>query len=321
MPLRHGRLSLVQTTDFFYPLVDDPYVMGKITCANVLSDLYAMGVVDCDNMLMLLGVCDKLSDKERDVVIPLIMKGFKDLAKEAETTVTGGQTVINPWMTIGGVASAVCTPDEIIMPDGAVPGDVLVLTKPLGTQIAVNAHQWLEEPQRWSRISDVVTADDVKKGYERAMTSMARLNRNGAKLMHKYKAHCATDVTGFGLLGHAKNLVSAQKEEVSFVIDVLPIIANMSAIAKACGTMFALHEGCSAETSGGLLIAMAKESADDFCRELRVLDGFPAWVIGRVERGNHSAVISDNATVLEVTGEVEKEVVGAGGDTDKSKSS
>lgn len=318
MPLRHGKLSLVQTTDFFYPLIDDPYVMGKITCANVLSDLYAMGVVDCDNMLMLLGVCDKLSEKERDVVIPLIMKGFQDLAKEADTTVTGGQTVMNPWMTIGGVATSVCTPDEIVMPDGAVPGDVLVLTKPLGTQIAVNAHQWLEVPQRWSRISDVVTADDVKKGYDIATASMARLNRNGARLMHKYKVHCATDVTGFGILGHAKNLASAQKEEVSFVIDVLPIIASMSAIAKACGTV-ALHQGYSAETSGGLLIAMAKESADDFCRELQVLDGYPAWVIGRVEQGSRSAVISDDATVVEVTGEVEKAVVGAGGDTDKSK--
>ncbi|KAK8725235.1 hypothetical protein OTU49_010766 [Cherax quadricarinatus] len=76
-PLRHGGLSLVQTTDFFYPLVDDPYMMGKISCANVLSDLFAMGVTDCDNMLMLLGVSTKMTEKERDVVIPLMMRGFK----------------------------------------------------------------------------------------------------------------------------------------------------------------------------------------------------------------------------------------------------
>lgn len=74
---RHHNLSLVQTTDFFYPLVDDPYVMGKITCANVLSDLYAMGVTECDNMLMLLGVPQKMSEKERDTVLPIIMRGFK----------------------------------------------------------------------------------------------------------------------------------------------------------------------------------------------------------------------------------------------------
>lgn len=76
-PLRHGGLCLVQTTDFFYPIVDDPYMMGKIACANVLSDLYAMGVTDCDNMLMLLAVSTKMTEKERDVVIPLIMRGFK----------------------------------------------------------------------------------------------------------------------------------------------------------------------------------------------------------------------------------------------------
>lgn len=78
-PLRHGGLCLIQTTDFFYPIVDDPYMMGKIACANVLSDLYAMGVVDCDNMLMLLSISVKMTEKERDVVIPIIMKGFKVL--------------------------------------------------------------------------------------------------------------------------------------------------------------------------------------------------------------------------------------------------
>jgi selenide, water dikinase len=76
-PLRHGGLCLVQTTDFFYPIVDDPYMMGKIACANVLSDLYAMGVTECDNMLMLLAVSTKMTEKERDVVIPLLMRGFK----------------------------------------------------------------------------------------------------------------------------------------------------------------------------------------------------------------------------------------------------
>nr|CAD7417118.1 unnamed protein product [Timema poppensis] len=114
-PLRHGGLSLVQTTDFFYPLVEDPYMMGKITCANVISDLYAMGVTECDNMLMLLAVSTKMTEKERDVVVPLLMRGFKDAALEAGTTVTGGQTVVNPWCTIGGVASTVCQPNEYIV--------------------------------------------------------------------------------------------------------------------------------------------------------------------------------------------------------------
>lgn len=76
-PLRHGGVSLVQTTDFVYPVVDDPYVMGKVACANVLSDLYAMAVTDCDNVLMLLAVSQKMSEKERDTVVPILMRGFR----------------------------------------------------------------------------------------------------------------------------------------------------------------------------------------------------------------------------------------------------
>ena len=149
-PLRHGGLSLVQTTDFFYPLVEDPYMQGKlifrntncafarsmfleldsafvividvfsiiegkIACANVLSDLYAMGVTECDNMLMLLAISTKMSEKERDVIVPLMMRGFKDCALEAGSSVTGGQTVMNPWCTIGGVATTVCQQNELIV--------------------------------------------------------------------------------------------------------------------------------------------------------------------------------------------------------------
>ena len=112
---RHKGINIVQTTDFFYPLVDDPYMQGKIACANVLSDLYAMGVTECDNMLMLLGVSSELTLKEREIVTRLVIQGFNDLAKEAGTTVNGGQTVLNPWYIIGGVASSVVTQDEVIM--------------------------------------------------------------------------------------------------------------------------------------------------------------------------------------------------------------
>lgn len=89
--------------------------------------------------------------------------------------------MLNPWITIGGVATAVCPPHEIIMPENAVPGDVLVLTKPLGTQLAALAHQWLHSPERWGRIKMVATEHDVRKAYSRAMDSMARLNYTGTK--------------------------------------------------------------------------------------------------------------------------------------------
>jgi len=299
-PLRHGGLSLVQTTDFFYTQVEDPYMQGKIACANVLSDLYAMGVTECDNMLMLLAVSTKMTEKERDVVVPLMMRGFKDCALEAGSTVTGGQTVMNPWCTIGGVATTVCQPNEFIIPDSAVVGDVLVMTKPLGTQVAVNAHQWLDQPERWNRIKLVVSEEDVRKAYQRAMDSMARLNRTGARLMHKYNAHGATDITGFGLLGHAQALARNQKNEVSFVIHNLPVIAKMAAVAKACGNMFQLLQGHSAETSGGLLICLPREQAAAFCKDIEKQEGYQGWIVGIVEKGQRTARIIDKPRVIEV---------------------
>ncbi|CAB1313726.1 unnamed protein product [Coregonus sp. 'balchen'] len=235
IPLRHGGLSLVQTTDYIYPIVDDPYMM------------------------------------ERDKVMPLIIQGFKDASEEAGTSVTGGQTVLNPWVVMGGVATTVCQPNEFIMPDNAVPGDVLVLTKPLGTQVAVAVHQWL----------DIVTAG----------------------LMHTFNAHAATDITGFGILGHAQTLARQQRSEVSFVIHNLPVLAKMAAVSKACGNMFGLMHGTCPETSGGLLICLPREQAARFCAEIKSPkygEGHQAWIIGIVEKGNRTARIIDKPRIIEV---------------------
>lgn len=307
IPLKHSNLSLVQTTDFFYPLIDDPYIMGKIACANVVSDMYAMGVTECDNMLMLLGVSTKMTEKERDSVVPLLIKGFKDCAKEAGTIISGGQTVVNPWCTIGGVASTVCQPNELIVPDCAVAGDVLILTKPLGTQVAVHAYQWLDQPERWNRIKHVVSDDDIRRAYQQASESMARLNRTASRLMHKYNAHGATDVTGFGLLGHAQNLAKFQKNEVSFVIHNLPVIANMAAVANACGNIFPLVQGFSPETSGGLLVCVPRDAATAYCKDVEKEAGQPAWIVGIVEVGDRTARIIENPRILDVP---TKEVLG-----------
>ena len=274
--------------------------MGRIACANVLSDLYAMGVYECDNMLMLLSVSNKMSDKERDIITPLMIEGFRDCAKDAGTMVQGGQTVINPWVIIGGVATSVCASNEFISPDNAMVSDVLVLTKPLGTQVAVNAHQWLDIPERWSKIKLVVTEEDVRKAYYRSINSMTRLNKVASQLMHKYNAHAATDVTGFGLLGHAQNLAKHQKNDVTFVIHNLPIIAKMASIAKACGNTFGLIQGISAETSGGLLVALPREQAAAYCKDILSQEGYQAWIIGIVEKGNKTARIIDKPRIIEV---------------------
>jgi len=300
IPTRHKGINIVQTTDFFYPLVDDPYIQGKIACANVLSDLYATGIWQCDNMLMLLGVSTDLSHTERHVVTSLVIKGFCDLAHEAGTVINGGQTVLNPWFIVGGVATSVASEDEVIMPDGAKEGDVLVLTKPLGTQIAVNVHQWLDKPERWEKVKEVITKKQVEEVYETAMFSMARLNKNAAMLMHKYNAHAATDVTGFGILGHATNLVENQKDEVSFHLHTLPILKHMKDVFLQCGIDFKLLEGYSAETSGGLLVSLPRDCAGAFCQELEKLDGQPAWIIGDVVHGEKKAFVKENVNILEV---------------------
>ncbi|KAM9678892.1 LOW QUALITY PROTEIN: selenide, water dikinase 1-like [Trichechus inunguis] len=307
IPLRHGGLSLVQTTDYLYSIVDDPYMMGRIACANVLSDLYAMGVTECDNMLMLLGISNKMTDRERDKVMPLIIQGFKDAAEEAGMPVTGGQTVLNPWIVLGGVARTVCQPNEFITLDNAVPRDVLVLTKTLGTQVAVAVHQWLGIPEKWNKIKLVVTQEDVELAYQEAMMNMAKLNRTAAGLMHTFNAHAATNITGFGILGHAQNLAKQQRNEVSFVIHNLPVLAKMAAVSKACGNMFGLMHGTCLETSGGLLISLPREQAARFCAEIkspRYGEGHQAWIIGIVEKGNGTARIIDKPRIIEVAPQV-----------------
>jgi len=166
--------------------------------------------------------------------------------------------------------------------------------------VAVNAHQWIEQPDRWNKIKLVVSEEDVKKAYLRSISSMTRLNRIASLLMHKYNAHAATDVTGFGLLGHAQNLAKHQKNDVTFVIHNLPIIAKMGAISKVCGNMFGLIQGTSAETSGGLLVALPREQAAAYCKDIQNQEGFQAWIIGIVEKGNKTARIIDKPRIIEV---------------------
>lgn len=303
LPTRHDGIFIVQTTDFFYPLVEDPYMQGKIACANVLSDLYAMGVSQCDNMLMLLGVSETFTYNQRQIVTPMMIQGFTDQCSEAGTSVNGGQTVINPWVIIGGVASSVCKKSEFIMPDQVVEGDALVLTKPLGTQVAVNAHQWIEQPKWWDKVKDVVTVEQVKEAYTAAMYSMARLNKTGAELMHSHGAHGATDVTGFGLLGHAQNLAASQKADVSFRIHTLPVLDHMERVASTMasrGLNFKLKEGFSAETSGGLLVCLPKDNAAAFCSDIEERDGIPAWIIGDVVSGPRTAAVLPEANIIPV---------------------
>lgn len=112
---RHKEFSLVQTVDFFYPLVDDPHMMGKIALANVVSDVYAVGVTNFDKLQMLISSPTELTDQQRDIIVPMIIDGFRESAKLAGIRVSVQNIALNPWCIIGGIATSVCKPNEIIM--------------------------------------------------------------------------------------------------------------------------------------------------------------------------------------------------------------
>lgn len=277
-------LSLVSTTDFFFPSVEDPFLQGQIGCANVLSDLYSMGITECDTILMLLAASTDMNEEERFQSTLAMMKGFAERAALAGVAVTGGQTVLNPWPLIGGVAMRVVEEREMIRPTGIVPGDVLLLTKPLGHQLAVNLKQWLRRPSLLYKtaIEGKMTTEEINELYGCAAENMRRLNLNGAKLMHTYRAHAATDVTGFGLLGHARNLGAAQTESIHLEIHTLPILRGAVKGSRLMQDKYKLLQGFSAETSGGLLVALAtEEDAKAFANDLLRMEGSESWIVGR----------------------------------------
>lgn len=300
---RQGHIC-ISTTDFFFPLVDSPYLQGRIGAANVLSDLYAEGVGECDFMLMLLAACRDMTEDDRNICTREMVRGFNDACLEAGTTVTGGQTVLNPWPVIGGVATTICSEGEYVKSDGAQVGDVVVLTKPLGTQVAVNVHEWrVRQTPKWEELTkrSILTKEQAEDMMHAAVCSMARLNRHGGSLMVKHNAHAGTDVTGFGILGHAQNLMDNQAAPVGMEIHTLPCIANTVKVEKSGVLDFRLIKGYSAETSGGLMICMPENDALEYCKELEELDGEPSWIIGKVVAdANRKARITSDVKILEV---------------------
>lgn len=170
-----------------------------------------------------------MSETEKELVTKNMIKGFNDCANEAGAPITGGQSVLNPWPMIGGVANVVCNEDEYIKVNQAVAGDKIVLTKPIGTQVAVNLNEWfIEKNAKYlDKALEFTNAGAARDAYYLATESMGTLNMNASGLMNKHKCHGATDITGFGIKGHADNLVQVQKADVNFRIDALPIIKGM----------------------------------------------------------------------------------------------
>ena len=227
---------------------------------------------------------------------------------------------MNPWPMIGGVASSICRETEIkgvprkydgkiaeedmdgdfIWPDNGQPGDVLVLTKPLGIQLAVNCFEWLRKPGSYEEVQSIISVEQIISSYKIAMESMSSTNYDAAKLMHKYHAHGCTDVTGFGILGHSMNLAAQQVKPVNLVIDHLPYIEHMLRVNDFLNNRFRLRLGTGAETSGGLLIMMTPEDAKEFVKEFKEVTGHTAWIIGQVVEGERKALLAEEMEMIEV---------------------
>ncbi len=287
--------ALVVTTDFFTPIVDDPYDFGRIGAANALSDIYAMGAAP----LFALNLVAFPRSLLGEGLLDEILRGGGEKCREAGIPVLGGHSIDDPEPKFGLVAIGEVHPDRIVTNARARPGDAIVLTKPIGSGIIATALKADAAPP------EVLTA---------AVEVMATLNRGASEAMRAAPVSAATDVTGFGLLGHLRNLARASGVRARVTASAVPLLEGAVALAAAGhvpgGTErnrtdlaedLTWEDGvdttmrtvlCDAQTSGGLLVCVPHERLDDL---LQALDGRApaAAVIGRIEEGRAGSVAID----------------------------
>ena len=252
-------VAIVQTIDFFTPIVDDPYWFGQIAAANALSDIYAMGAVPKTALNV---VCFPL--KKFDIaVLKEIIRGGIDKIREAGVSLLGGHSVDDEEIKYGLSVTGVVHPERVILNEGAFPGDALILTKPLGTGILNTGIK-----------GKVLSKDSIRNLVE----IMAQLNRRASEAMLSVNTHAGTDVTGFGLAGHLKEMI---RESVGVEIfkDKIPYFAEAVELVKSGFVPGGLYRNrdfykghvisevedffydiiFDPQTSGGLLFAVAPE--------------------------------------------------------------
>ena len=280
--------------DFFPPITDDPYEYGAISAANSLSDVYAMG----GKPLIALNIVGFPASLDKSILGRILQGGYAKAA-EAECLIVGGHTVDDPEPKYGLSVIGIVEPGKQVSNAGAKPGDVLILSKPIGTGIITTAgKQGVVDP-------DVMSA---------AVATMAALNRPAAQAMQRVGVNSATDITGFGLLGHLKSMVkgSGVAAEVSLAsVPVLPGVRqlldngiapggthrNVSSVEDAVAWAPALTDEdrlllCDAQTSGGLLMSVPSARADALVAALRE-EGAPcAAVVGRVTGGPAGTIVA-----------------------------
>jgi selenide,water dikinase len=280
-------LALVQTVDFFPPLVDDPFQFGQIAAANALSDVYAMN----GRPLTVLNLVMFPDDELPDQVLTEILRGAADRVLAAGAVTVGGHSLRDTEIKFGLSVTGVVEPSAVLTNATARAGDVLVLTKPLGTGFITTANKKGECP---------------REVLERAIAGMIQLNAVGrAALNAAGGIHAVTDVTGFGLAGHAAEMADGSGVTVAIELGALPVIAGSESLAipryhsRATGTNRAhLAESerlqiaspahpreayaFDPQTSGGLLVAVAPECVERFVAELETRGAGAAAVVGRV---------------------------------------
>jgi selenide,water dikinase len=259
-----GDTAIAQTVDFFTPIVDDPYVFGQIAATNAISDIYAMGATP----ILGLAIAGFPTDKLPLDVLEAILRGGADKAAEAGFSVAGGHTIIDDVPKYGLVVTGIVSVAKLVRNSTAHPGDVLYLTKPIGTGILVSAHRGKKFFHRPPPLDE-------------AIRWMTTLNRDASKAMVDAGASAATDITGYGLIGHLLEMCEGSGTGAELRASAVPVLAGAreelargsrpEGTVRNVGTFrdrvrLSVPESeltlmCDAQTSGGLLIAIPLERA------------------------------------------------------------
>jgi selenide, water dikinase len=282
-------LAVLNTLDFFTPMVDEPEIQGRIAGSNVTSDIYALAVTNIVSVLSIMAFPENMPDE----LAVGMLKGFGDFCREMGAPVVGGHTIRNPWPIIGGAATGVSEIDKIVYTKGAQVGDRLFLTKPIGIAAAMAAYRLRKEEQGRELLKEI-PEDLVETAVAEAIEGMITSNKPVAEAMQKAPIHAATDVTGFGLKGHATNMAVLGK--VDIVINQLAVIRGTPLLAEIFG--YPLLQGEAKETAGGMLIAVAKEDADGLLNELDK-QKVRHFEVGYVKEGSGEVTVLPNAKVIE----------------------
>lgn len=283
-------VALVQHLDFFTPIIDDPYIQGRIGACNAASDVFSKGATDLVGALMIIGIPEDMPDE----VLGRIVDGFRDLCSDIDAPIVGGQTIYSGWPVVGGAVAGLAPLKDVVLNSRARPGDVLVLTKPLGTQPAMKIVRSSRRVQRAK--AKGLRGDVVSGAIDLAVEMMCTPNREAARAMLEVGVNACTDITGFGVLGHTATM--AKRSGVDIEIHTLPVIEGTVELAKAFGHR--LLEGLSPETSGGLMMSVSGERVDTLVSALE-RRGVPAYRVGVVRRGRGEACMAKQVKVLQVS--------------------